>query len=181
MARARARKDTLKFKKGNDITVTGIRPGFRAQDSFSLRTDHTPKTQIWSYEEFEPEPEERTYWCAICKSKLEYLKGSDTIWRCDNCMQWYDTKIQDSPIKDKGDFKLAPHYDLQHYPTADAEDIPFVQGINPDTIDEEDSLDIEIVRTSADKRVQHIHVKGSPSDALRLVNENDKRDKRRMQ
>ena len=59
-------------------------------------------------------------------------------------------------------------HNLQHYPTADAEDIPFVQGIDLDTKDEEDS-DITIVRTSADQRVQHIHVKGSPSDALRLV------------
>jgi hypothetical protein len=64
----------MKFKKGNDITVDGIRPGFRAQDSFSLRTDHSPKTQIFAYSEDDDiEPEERTYWCAVCKSKLDYL------------------------------------------------------------------------------------------------------------
>lgn len=40
----------------------------------------------------------------------------DTIWRCDNCMSYYDTRIQDTPIKDKSDFKLTPHADLIHYP-----------------------------------------------------------------
>jgi hypothetical protein len=89
-------------------------------------------------------------------------------------MQWYDTKIQDSPIKDNSGFKVKPYHDLQHYPTIDDENSPFFEGINVDTIDEEDS-DIGILRTSSDKRVQHIKVRGSPGDALRLVAERDRR------
>jgi ribosomal protein L37AE/L43A len=167
----------MKFRQKNDLTVNGVRSGFSIKDTVALRreTDHTPKTQILAYSEDDEEPEERTYWCAVCKSRLEYLKDSDTIWRCDNCMEYYDTKIQDSPIKDNSGFKVKPHSDLMFYPTEDAEDIPFVQGINPDTIDEEDQPDIEIVRTSADRRIQHIHVKCSPERALRLIAEQDKR------
>jgi hypothetical protein len=113
--------------------------------------DNTPKTQILTYsEDDDQEPEERTYWCAICKSRLEYLKDSDTIWRCYNCMEYHDTKIQDKPIKDNKDFRVAPRYDLQFYPTPHDENYsPFFQAIHPDPIGEEDS-DLEIVRTSAD-------------------------------
>jgi len=155
----------MKFRKQNDIIVDGVRPGFTTRNSFSLRTDHTPKIQIFAYSEDdeEEEPEERTYWCAMCKSRLEYLKGSDTIWRCDNCMEFYDTKIQDSVVKDKEDFKLAPYSGLQHYPVFDADDpnIPFVEGINLD--DKEDNPE---TRTYENQRIQRIHVKGSFADAI---------------
>jgi hypothetical protein len=61
--------------------------------------DNTPKTQILAYsEDDDQEPEERTYWCAICKSSLVYLNHSDTVWRCDNCMTYYDTKIHDNDL-----------------------------------------------------------------------------------
>jgi DNA-directed RNA polymerase subunit RPC12/RpoP len=176
-------RNTMKFRKQNDIIVDGVRPGYTLRDSVSLRkeTDHNPKIQIFSYqdEEDQQEPEERIYWCAMCKSKLEYLNGSDTIWRCDNCMSYYDTKIQDSVVKDKEDFKLTPYSGLQHYPVFDADDpnLPFVEAINPDARDQEDPPDLEILRTSSDQRVQHIRVRGSPGDALRLVSEHDRRNR----
>lgn len=167
----------MKFRQKNDVTVGGVRQGYTIEDTIELRRelDNNPKTQILAYSEDDDdvEPEDRTYWCAICKSRLEYLKDSDTIWRCDNCMQWYDTKIQDSPIKDKSGFKIRPYHDLQHYPTED-DDSPFFEAINVDTMDEEDSPDIEIVSSSADQRKQHIHVKGSPERALRLIAERDR-------
>jgi len=112
-------------------------------------------------EELEPEPEDRHYYCAICKGLLDYLDGSDTIWECDSCFQFYDTKIQDLPIKDKEDFKLAPFYDLQHYPQGDDENSPFFEAINPN--DREENLE---TRTFEDKRVQKIHIKGSFADAI---------------
>jgi hypothetical protein len=92
-------------------------------------------------------------------------------------MEWYDTKIQDSPIHDKSDFKLYTLRDLERYHQFDPDDPnePFVQGIDLDTTDEEDSPDIKIVKTSADQRVQHIRVRGSPDKALRLIAERDKR------
>lgn len=156
----------MKFTKRNDITVDGVRQGFTLKDSIALRkdTNNNPDVQIFSYEDDLEDPEDRTYWCAICKSKLEYLMGSDTIWRCDSCMEYYDTKIQDSVIKNKEDFKLAPYYGLRHYPTADADDIPFVEAINLDDTEEEEE-DLES-RTFEDKRVQKIHVKGSLADAI---------------
>ena len=37
---------------------------------------------------------------------MTYLDKTDTIWRCDNCLSYYDTKIQDKPLKNKSGFKL---------------------------------------------------------------------------
>ncbi|MGH9953671.1 MAG: hypothetical protein ACRD5J_18805, partial [Nitrososphaeraceae archaeon] len=122
-----------------------------------------PRIQIFLDDDNEnEEPEERTYWCAICKSRLEYLNCSDTIWSCDNCIEYYDTKIQDSVVKDKSDFKLVPYSGLQHYPTADAEDIPFLEAINPN--DKEENPE---TRTYENQRIQHIHIKGSFADSIR--------------
>jgi NAD-dependent DNA ligase len=88
----------MKFTKGNDntITINGVRLGLTLRDSVVMRreADHIPRLQTFTLEDLEEDPEERTYWCAICKSKLVYLTNTDTIWRCDNCLSYYDTKIQ---------------------------------------------------------------------------------------
>ena len=70
-----------------------------------------------------------TYWCAICKSKLVYLTHTDTIWKCDNCLQYYDTKIQDRPVKDKSEFKLKSYHDPYRQFDEDDPNIVFVEGI----------------------------------------------------
>jgi|ERR687898_2044041 NAD-dependent DNA ligase len=96
----------MKFTKRNDnnnITINGVRLGLTLRDSVVMRreADHTPRLQTFTLEDLEEDPEERTYWCAICKSKLVYLTNPETIWRCDNCLSYYDTKIQDRPIKNR--------------------------------------------------------------------------------
>ena len=114
----------MKFIERNDrIGREGTRAGFTQKDSFILmRETHIPKTQIFSAEELEPEPEERIYFYAMCKSKLDYLTGTETVWKCNECMEYYDLCIQDSSIKDTTDFKLVPYADLQYYPTFDEND-----------------------------------------------------------
>ena len=108
----------------------------------------------------------------MCKSKLDYLTGSETIWRCNECMEYYDLRIQDSPIKDTTDFKLIPYSDLQHYPTSDENDpnMLFMEGID---LNNKSGSEIELIRSSDDKRIQHIYVKGSPAEALSAMNKLD--------
>jgi hypothetical protein len=92
--------------------------------------------QIWSYEEFESEePEEREYFCAICKGPLSYQIKLE-VWKCDECQEFYDTKIQDVPVKNINQFKATPWFELQHYPTSDEDDIelPFAEGIDHNTM-----------------------------------------------
>jgi hypothetical protein len=69
----------MKFTKRNDALVNRIRAGFSDRDSHFLnRQTHTPKTQIWSYEELEDEidPEDKTYSDAI-KGVLSAKKRED--------------------------------------------------------------------------------------------------------
>jgi hypothetical protein len=119
--------------------------------------------------------EQRHYWCAICESRLDFLKETGTIWRCNECMQYYDTSIQDVPVKDISEPKVKVYPELDKYPTYDESDVylPFVQGID---IDEYDSVhrNIEILRD--EDRVKHIRVKGSLIEVLKTMNELDGRD-----
>jgi hypothetical protein len=161
----------MKFKTyNNNITVNGIRQGFTLGDSVSLRreTDHNPKIQTFTFEDLEEPAEERTYWCTVCKSRLVYLSHSDTIWRCDNCLSYYDTKIQDTPIKDKSEFKLFAHSEHDPYATMDVDDpnLPFLEGIdvNKGVADQNEA---EVLRRTQDQRIQHIHIRGSFADAIR--------------
>ena len=49
-------------------------------------------------------------------------------------MEYYDTKIQDVPVKDIKDSRVKTYPELSHYPTYEENDIftPFIEGINPD-------------------------------------------------
>ena len=148
----------MKFssKRNDKISREGIRTGFSDADvTYLNRQTHTPRTVIFSAEELEPEPESRQYFC-VCKSPLTYLKGSNTIWQCSECLSHYDLNIQDTPIKDQRDFKLTPYSQLQHYPQYDADDptLPFVEGINLNKIVESD---LE-TREHDERRIQHINL-----------------------
>jgi len=104
-------KRNMRFIKRNDAIVNGVRLGFSAADSHFLnRQIHTPKTQIWSAEELEEEdPDDRIYYCAMCKGVLDYDKHLEAHL-CKSYVQYYDTtNIQDTPLKDIKDFQLAPY------------------------------------------------------------------------
>jgi len=138
-----------------------VRQGFRFQDAVYLRKyDNSAaglEIQLFTAEEDDEEPETKRYWCAICKSKLTYMQHTDTIWRCDNCQEYYDTKIQDTPIANNKGFKIRPHHEINRYPKFDEDDsnVPFVKSIN---LDEPENSNIEILRQSADRRIQHIRI-----------------------
>jgi hypothetical protein len=97
---------------------------------------------------------------------LVYLERTDTIWRCDNCLSYYDTKIQDIPIKNKSEFKLFAHSEHNPYAIMDVDDpsLPFIEGID---IDERLLQDQEQLSRSQEQRIQHIHVRGSFADSIR--------------
>jgi hypothetical protein len=78
------------------------------------------------------EPERREYYCSICKSRLDFLKDAETICRCNECMQYYDTSIQDVPIKDVSESKVRIYSELDKFPTYEENDIwmPFMEGID---------------------------------------------------
>lgn len=152
-------------------------PGWKQQDERYLnRHDNAsadPDIQLLTEDNLEEEnKEERQYWCAICQSKLDYIKNMD-MWYCSACVQYYDTKIQDVPIKDLSDSKVRVSAELQHYPTYDEGDIysPFIEAINPDADSEDIPSGIEIV--SDDGHNKHIRVKGLPTEALSAMNELD--------
>jgi hypothetical protein len=108
----------------------------------------------------------------LCKSKLDYLEGTNTIWMCSNCSQTYDTSIQDVPIKDMSESKDKVYPELDRYPTYDTEDpnMVFVEGID---IGEQDSIPgVEVLRDDG-FRHNHIRVKGLPIEALSAMIEID--------
>ena len=158
-----------RFTKRNDITINGIRLGLTLKDSVLIRreADHTPRLQTFILEDLEEDPpKERTYRCAICK--LVYLTNTETIWRCDNCLSYYDTKIQDRPVKDKSEFKLKSYHDPYKQFDEDDLNMLFVEGIDIESLEQEDGVE-EIIRSStADKRIQHIKAKGNLADALAI-------------
>jgi hypothetical protein len=73
----------MKFTKRNDITINGVRLGLTLRDSVLRReTDYTPILQTFTLEDLEEEdPEERTYWCAVCKGQLTYLDKTSSNGR----------------------------------------------------------------------------------------------------
>lgn len=101
----------MKFtRRYNDNAVNGVRLGLTLKDSVLLRkeTDHKHKIQTFTFDD-EEEPEQRQYFCASCKSRLDYHKYLD-IWICSECYQQYDSKIQDRHIKVKPEFKLNSYH-----------------------------------------------------------------------
>ncbi|MGH9985754.1 MAG: hypothetical protein ACRD8W_17560, partial [Nitrososphaeraceae archaeon] len=117
------------------------------------------------------DPELREYWCAICHGKLDYIRYMD-MWYCNACVEYYDTKIQDVPIKNIKDNRVKTYAELEHYHQLDDDDIfmPFVQGVSPDA-DEDIPSNIEVV--SDDGHHKKICVKGLPTEALAAMNELD--------
>ena len=80
-------------------------------------------------------------------------------------MEFFDTKIQDVPVRNNNEFKVTPWSQLQHYPTVDMDDpeIPFAEGINHNTVLKED---LE-TRTQEDKRIQHLDFRNATfADAI---------------
>lgn len=64
-----------------------------------------PDIQILTEDNYEDENKElREYYCAVCHGKLDFIKNMD-MWYCEACVQYYDTKIQDVPIKNINDSK----------------------------------------------------------------------------
>ena len=87
----------------NDSNNSAVNAGWNLQDQHYLNRDADPAgdptIQTFTQEELEGEPEQRQYWCSVCRAKLDYLQGTETIWICSNCSQMYDTSIQDLPVK----------------------------------------------------------------------------------
>jgi hypothetical protein len=146
-----------------------VRTGIDNRDISELEriTNNQPRIQIFDDGMLETEePEQRRYYCAKDKSLLSYLNGSETVWRCDECLTYHDTKIQDSPLKNIDEYALKPYTDLQYYPTYDERDptLPFIEGIEHNTSTEEYGLQ---ERQHENQRVQRIRVSGSFAEAIR--------------
>lgn len=130
---------------------------------------------MFTEEELDEEPELRTYFCAFCKSKLDHLQqGIDnTIWRCNECMVYYDTNIQDLPLKNISGHRIRTSPEFEYYQVYDENDINtiFMQGIDAD---EQGSIprNVEMLRDDG-FRIKHIRVKGLPTEALAAMRELD--------
>ena len=148
----------MKFTKRNNAVVNGTRPGFSDRDSYFLnkRTD-LPKIQIFSSEEIIEDPTKEEFFCAMCKGILDYDKRLEA-YECKSCVQWYDLRLQDTPLKDVKDFQLVPYGDQRHYPEFDANDpmTPFVESIPVDKTDDEGEMEGVEVRSYDNGRVQKI-------------------------
>ena len=84
------------------------------------------------------------------------------MWTCTQCVEYYDPNLQSDPLKDTTDFKLTPHTDLMHYPTADR-DNSFFEAIN---LNEKPEERLEN-RSFEDQRVQHLNFKNNTfADAI---------------
>lgn len=74
-----------------------------------LNAQWSPRLQVFAEDNIDDqEPEQKQYWCAMCKNQLIYERKLE-IWKCDACFEYFDTKTQDSVIKDKSDSKLVPY------------------------------------------------------------------------
>lgn len=92
------------------------------------------------------------------------MPNTDTIWRCDNCLSYYDTKIQDVLNKDKSRLKLRSYHDPYQQYDANDPNISFVEGIDLEAW-ERGAEEEQILGSSPDKRIQHIKVRGHLADA----------------
>jgi ribosomal protein L37AE/L43A len=84
--------------------------GWKLEDQWYLNkydnAQADPDVQILTDDQLEDENKEhREYWCAICKSRLDYVKNLD-MWYCSACVQHYDTNIQDVPLNNIKDSKV---------------------------------------------------------------------------
>ena len=78
------------------------------------------------------------------------------------------------PVKDKSEFKLKSYHDPYRQFDEDDPNIVFVEGINQEAREQGRDTGVEkIIRSSitADKRIQHIKVKGNLAGALRAIKE----------
>ena len=162
------------MKRYSDNNST-VNQGWKQADQNYLRmfdnAEAGPEWRLLTEEDREDEnKEEREYFCAICKSKLDFLKDTETIWRCNECMEYYDTSIQDAPIKDMSESKVRVYQELDHYPEYDENDpsMIFVEGINPNENEEYGPGNVEVI--SDDGHRKHIRVRGLPSEASKQQN-----------
>jgi ribosomal protein L37AE/L43A len=156
--------------------------GWKLEDRHYLhRYDNAqadPELQILTEEDWEDENlGQRQYWCAICKSRLDFLKETGTMWRCNECMEYYDTKIQDVPVKSIKDSRVKTYPELSRYPTEEEDDVftPFIEGINPDAEDEEYAPS-NVEGLEDDGHHKKIRVKGLPIETLSAMRELDGRE-----
>jgi hypothetical protein len=145
------------------------RHSFKLRDQYYLKRFDNPESNptVQIFDDSEDEDEESlVYYCAVCKDRLEYLYDIEE-WFCNGCGQHYNTRFQDTPVKNTKDFTVKPWID--RYPTMDAEDpnMPFMAGKNPDK--EVSNPDVELIKTSPDERVKHIRVRGSLTDAWNVI------------
>lgn len=154
-----------------------LNSGFKLKDQNYLnKYDNAkadPQLQVFTDEDIDESPEDKKYFCAMCKTRLDYYDDLEE-WFCSGCYQHYDTRIQDKPLTDIRDFKLTPYTAQLHYPQFDENDpnMPFVDNIDVDKIAGEEDY-IELVKSSPDQRVKHIRVKGNIADAIAATKESE--------
>jgi len=83
-------------------------------------------------------------------------------------MEYYDTSIQDVPVKDLRESKVKTYTELSRYPTEEEDDIfvPSIESINPDEQEDYDQEGVELISSSYDSRIQSIRVKGDITKSL---------------
>jgi len=128
----------------------------------SLNFEVDPQIQFFTEELEDEEPEQRQYFCSICKSILDLLEGTKTIWICSNCTQTYDTSIQESPLKNISGQRIKTYPEFEYYQVYDETDpnLIFVEGID---LSEQGNTpkNVDILRDDG-FRIRHIRVRGSP-------------------
>jgi hypothetical protein len=153
-----------------------INHGFKLQDQHYLRHHDNakadPEVQLFIAEDLEgEEPELRKYYCASCKSRLDYHNYLK-VWICSECFEQYDTNIQDVPLKDTKELRVKTYPELSYYQTWDEEDpnTVFIESID---LGEQHNIPGNVAILRDDHRVKHIRVKGSPVEAMAAMNQLD--------
>jgi len=118
--------------RNKDHKNTHVNQGLSPQDQNYLRkfdnAEADPEIQMFT----EELGDEIAYFCSICKSRLDYLEETKTIWICSNCSQTYDTCIQDAPLRDISSTRVKAYSEFQYYPKYDESDpdMIFADGID---------------------------------------------------
>ena len=150
--------------------------GLRIQDTVYLDrydNNHSPEVNVIApsisdEEDGEEEIKGPDYVCANCENILDHNNILTNLYSCRRCTKFYDiTKDrlltrsdleEDGVIYVSNELRTYKYDKFSDYKEAGSKTIPIMFSINPDTLDTDEARGYEIVRQSADKRIEHRRV-----------------------
>lgn len=110
-----------------------------------------------------PLPQDQNVYCANCKARMDWKEKLE-LHMCSQCGQFVDYKLKDAHITQDENKPMLKSYSRGPYSTGER---PFLKNVKI----ESNTPNYE--RPIPKERIQHIRIKGSPADALRIEQEEE--------